>query len=120
MSRYCQISAPEMRGFLKPENNWVETIEGNEIVFCHTLKHYPSIQLKVFSGIKSDNQISRECGKDAIRVCATRNEGIKVFGWIKSNRVYRVQGWQKNLKERVISVINESEKRAWSSKLKRI
>lgn len=114
MSNYRNISIQEMREFLKPDKGWKETqSDGNvkETVFQFPLKRCPSILVRVYSGIKTDSGESRGCGKDAIRVCAVRFQNGKGAGWIKTKRVHRVAGWQKNLKNRVVQVITESNER---------
>lgn len=107
--RYVQIPVQDMRSFLQPVKGWMETISGNEIVFTYNLKSFPFIQIKIFSGIKSSDQTSRDCGKDAIRVCAVNVKQNK--GWIKVSRVYRIEGWKANLQNRVMEVIRLSKER---------
>lgn len=109
MSTYYPISADEMRNHLKIEKGWYERVEGKEIVFVLKLERNPHIEIKVFSGILAGNEQSRNCGKDAIRVCAVNTK--EKIGWIKSARVYRVMGWKENLKERVVQVISDAKKR---------
>lgn len=118
MSHYVNIPINEMREFLRPDKGWKETIQGKEIVFYLNLIKYPFIQIKVFTGIKNETGISRECGKDAIRVCSINL--ITKQGWIKTSRVYRVEGWKNNLKERVIKVIKCSKGRVRGEQEKQI
>lgn len=109
MSRYVNIPLPEMQEFLKREKGWRQETQSREIVFSFPLKDTPQIEIKVYSGIGVDSNQSRACGKDAIRVCAVHIQ--KHLGWIKSARVYRVEGWRNNLKERVIQVIRMAKGR---------
>lgn len=114
MAKYYNISLDEMRDFLKFEKGWVEEIAGNEKTFTFPLKSYPEIIIKVYSGIRTDTANSRGVGQDAIRVCAV-NTRLNC-GWIKSERVYRVEGWRNNLQSRVESVIRAAKNRmhpAW-------
>lgn len=110
MSNYYPVSLTEMRDALKLEKGWAEDSQHNEIVFNYTLKHFPVIQIKVYTGIRKDTGVSRSCGDDAIRVCAVNIQTHQ--GWIKSARVYRVEGWRKNLEQRVLKVIEQAKARA--------
>ncbi len=112
MATYYPITAAEMREFLRTDKGWREEQSlgrEKEIVFSYPIKANPTIQIKVYSGIKIDSQISRGVGDDAIRVSAV--DMLNHRGWIKARRVHRVRGWQKNLKERVLQVIKQSEAR---------
>jgi hypothetical protein len=108
-SKYTNISIDEMRGFLKPDKGWKENGQQHkEFVFDYNLAKYPFILIRVYSGIVQSGE-SRGCGRDAIRICAVNLKTNR--GWIKASRVYRVMGWQKNLKERVLEVIEQAKKR---------
>ena len=109
MSKYVNISLEEFSDFLKIEKGWHQFVQGNEIVFNFILPSSPEITIKVFSGVRKDTQWGRKCGQDAIRVCAVHT--IKNIGWIKSARVYRVEGWKDNLKSRVLEVISKAKER---------
>lgn len=109
MSKYTNIPVEDMRSFLKTSKGWEEEVQGKEIVFKFKLKSTPWIQIKVFSGILAIGGDSRACGKDAIRVCAV-DTNLKI-GWIKTARVYRVEGWKNNLKSRVVQVISQAKGR---------
>lgn len=109
MSRYVNIPIEQMRDFLKIEKGWIETVQNREIVFDFSLTATPFIVVKVYTGIRQGDGQSRGCGKDAIRVCAVNTNTNA--GWIKSARVYRVEGWRENLKERVTQVIADAKKR---------
>jgi hypothetical protein len=110
MSTYKNISLSEMESFLRADKGWKENREQHkEVVFDFNIPSAPFLLVRVYSGIRADTQISRECGKDAIRVCAVNLARNK--GWIKASRVYRVEGWQENLKKRVLLVIDEAKGR---------
>ena len=109
MSNYYNISADEMRKFLKPEKGWMESTAGKELVFNYKIQSRPELLVKVYSGIKTLNEISRGCGKDAIRVCVINTKTN--FGWIKCRRTYRTVGWQKNLKQNILDAIDLAKKR---------
>jgi predicted protein tyrosine phosphatase len=110
MSHYTNISLDQMRDFLKPDKGWkLNNTQHKEVVFDFNIPSKPFLLVRVYSGIKSDTQISRGCGKDAIRVCAVNLARNK--GWIKAKRVHRVEGWKENLKNRVLLVIDEAKKR---------
>jgi hypothetical protein len=109
MSKYTNIPVQDMRAFLQTGKGWEEEVQGKEIVFKFNLKNHPWIQIKVFSGILAVGGDSRACGKDAIRVCAVNFKTNS--GWIKTSRVYRVEGWKNNLKTRVLQVITDAKNR---------
>lgn len=109
MAKFYNISAGEMREFLQAEKGWRELIQGREIVFSYNLKSNNNICIKVYSGILANNNQSRGCGQDAIRVCAVNVTTNK--GWIKTARVHRVEGWKNNLKNRVLKAIQQSNAR---------
>lgn len=109
MSTYCQISADEMRGMLKIEKGWREAVCGREIVFSYNLKCRREIEIKVFSSIKMDSGMGRDCGKDAIRIAAVNI--ARNVGWIKTCRVNRTTNWRDNLKARILEVIEKSKER---------
>lgn len=111
--RFYPVTAQEMRDALRIERGWKEDVNEfggiKEIVFSYFLKSFPFIQIKVYSGIKANDEQSRRVGQDAIRVCAVNTKTSR--GWVKASRVYRVEGWRNNLQERVLQVIEESKKR---------
>lgn len=110
MANFYPVTIEEMRDFLKKEKGWTESQNGQkEAVFCYQLKDNPHILIKVFSGIAVVSGQSRKCGSDAIRVCAVNTNTNA--GWVKSNRVHRVEGWKNNLKERVLKVIKMAKGR---------
>ncbi len=113
MSRYQNITAAEMRDFLKVSKGWKEVgfdLSGTkEIVFEYPLKKYPFLVIKVCSGIKVGDEQSRDCGKDAIRVFAINTNTNK--GWISTKRTYRTTGWKENLQTNILGCINEAENR---------
>jgi len=96
---YTAITIQEMEDFLKTDKGWVQhTPLGQEIHFDF---HKGPYTIRVFSSIPSGG-VSRECGKDAIRVIITtvvdgEDKGIKKFP-----RVTRQANWRKYLKLRVM------------------
>jgi len=60
------------------------------------------LSLRVYSSITPDG-VSREVGADAIRVCLWSIHGGKPLLVSSSVRVHRVEGWRKNLCERLDS-----------------
>lgn len=109
MAHFQNISVNDMRAFLRSDKGWQESIQGREILFSFPLKSVPRVQVKVYTGIKSDTGQSRGVGCDAIRVCAV--DVVSHAGWIKARRVHRVMGWQNNLRARVLKVIEQSKAR---------
>ena len=117
-ARYVPTTLSDFQALLTPEKGWVLNSQGHEHVFLFRLKHTrPLLLIKVYSGVSTNSQQGRGCGKDAIRVCAVKTntpdteEGI---GYVKAERVYRTKNWRDNLKERVLCTIDEAKNReAW-------
>lgn len=108
-----------MREFLKESKGWkLNDTQHREIVFDYNIKAAKHILVRVYSGITKESGQSRKVGKDAIRVCAV--DLAKSKGFIKSARVYRVEGWRDNLKNRVIEVIQNAEKRLRENNLNKV
>lgn len=86
------------------EKGWQKTVQpgSKEITYTKNLKTKPHVCVKVYSSVKVESGLGRDCGKDAIRVVAV--DMAKNKGLVKVSRVYRVPGWQNRLKERVITV----------------
>ncbi len=108
-STYVNISAENMRDFLKIEKGWKEGIVGKEISFDYSIIDHPFIVIRVCSGIRAQDQNSRAVGRDAIRVFAINTNTNQ--GWIATKRTYRTTGWQANLKENIINCIAEAKNR---------
>lgn len=114
MPSYTPITLDDMRATLKAERGWVEDNachSGGEIVFRRDLTSLPGVQIKVYTSIKPSTEGSRDCGKDAIRVCAIRNVKGAWRGLVSSARVNRTQGWRDNLMERIQSVFEICKER---------
>lgn len=109
MATYTPISIEQMRDFLKAEKGWKEGTQYREIFFQYNLIDYPHIVIKVYTGIEAILGTSRGSGRDAIRVCSVNQ--ITNAGWIKANRVHRVEGWKNNLQARILKVIEQSKAR---------
>jgi len=69
----------------------------------------PKIVIKVNTSISKNNDNSRSKGSDAIRVYAVDLTNRR--GWIKTIRVFRVNGWRNNLTKAISSVTFQSNKR---------
>ena len=108
MATYCAITQAEMEEVLSESKGWTRKVQSgsNEFVYSFTLKSVPGAVVLVYSSITAAG--ARSSGHDAIRVCAVRGDR----GYIKSQRVHRVQGWRANLQTRVMSVIAEAKGRA--------
>jgi len=122
MATYHNITADDMKGFLKADKGWIEGEQLSqgvkEIVYSLPLKQTPNIHIKVYTGINKQTGASRPVGGDAIRVCAVDVQ--KRLGWIKSNRVHRVEGWRNNLKARILKVIEQAKARLRDQELRRV
>lgn len=100
---YVTITELEFDNLLKHSKGWMKDRSGKEIVYTYTTKKNPNVVVKVYSSIA--NGVSRQCGGDAIRICAVNTKTDK--GIIKARRVYRVAGWDIRVKERVLETINQ-------------
>jgi len=109
MSTYTAISLPEIQEVLREDKGWKIDSTGNEIVFKFALTTRPYINVVVCSSLRKDNQDCRAVGKDAIRVYAVNV--IRNRGWITTHRVYRVEGWRKNLQKTVMEVFTQAQNR---------
>jgi hypothetical protein len=98
-----------MRQFLHSEKGWREELAGSELVFVYRLVNHLNIAIKVYTGIKIQTEFSRPVGEDAIRICAVNTATHQ--GWVKSSKIYRVEGWKKNLKEKILLVIKQAKGR---------
>jgi hypothetical protein len=107
---YAVVTLNEMKEELKSEKGWRLKTEPNsrEFIFEFPLSTTPHIIVRVCSSIV-ENELSRKCGKDAIRVFAYDIKNGK--GWIKTRRVNRIGTWRKNLKAAVMDVFCQAKAR---------
>jgi len=112
MSRFVEVRETEFDILLRSEKGWSKDRSGNEVVYNYYIKSNPDIVIKVFSSVRDSDHIGRECGRDAIRVCAVDTKKDK--GLVKSSRIYRVKNWQDRVVKRVCEVITLAKERyAW-------
>jgi len=109
MAHYYPVKLEEMENFLRAEKGWRKETQGNEFLFSYKLKAAPRIEIKVFTGIRTDTAQSRKVGADSIKVCAV--DVVKHQGFIKARRIHRTFGWKNNLQDRVMQVIRQSNAR---------
>jgi hypothetical protein len=122
-AHYTSITIDDMSQLLQQTKGWqsVSLTPYQEIYFDFSLKlrfpefvnkmvvsnkvaaqHLPTgMVIRVYSSITPDG-LSRERGKDAIRVCIIAKFGQHEKGLKGFSRVYRTQGWRDNLRERVM------------------
>ena len=107
---YTQVTLDQMKEVLKTSKGWQLKTEPNsrEFIFEFPLSRTPNIIIRVCSSIV-ENEISRDCGKDAIRVFAY--DIAKGKGYIKTKRVYRIGTWAKNLEKTVMDVYTQAKAR---------
>lgn len=108
-TRYVQIPLETMRQFITAKNPslFTEKVSNDEIVFDFPHPSYPSIIIRIFTGISKSNGQSRGCGRDALRVAAIDYANPNApRGYIKSLTAYRTQNWQANLRDRTQKVIH--------------
>lgn len=99
---YRNISAAEMRQFLRADKGWTEFNSlSHEIVYICPIPFMPKgIVLKLYTGINKHNEQSRRRGGDAIRVCVVEGDGHG-RGLLRTAHVKRVDNWRDNLKNRI-------------------
>lgn len=103
---YVTILESEFDAIFLPERHWVKEINDytKEIIYTKRFISKPNVVVKVYSSIHKKDGLSRECGKDSIKVCAVNTKTNK--GVVKSNRINRVPGWDVRLKAKVTDVWN--------------
>ena len=109
-AHYTPITLCEMSELLKKEKGWNLNRPSvtEECFYDYTVKAIAAKDMVIFIRVYSSipgNEVSRDVGADAIRVCILaqlkdRQVGIRGF-----SRVYRTQGWRDNLRERVLEAL---------------
>jgi len=107
--KYTPVTLPEFELVLKAEKGWQKIESTKETIFVFPLSSRPHIIIKVYSSIGMNHKTCREKGADAIRVCAVNTQTNK--GWISTRRVFRVEGWRNNLKNAVMDIYTQAQKR---------
>lgn len=102
---YVPITELEFDVVCKESKGWVKVYQGVELVYQYTTKKNPDVVVKIYSSITRNNGLSRQVGKDAIRICAVNT--VTNRGVLKSGRVNRVVGWQDRVKSRVLELLQE-------------
>jgi hypothetical protein len=106
MATFVSVPLEEMAAVLTREGFQEITLEGcKEVVYgkrVHVNGKPMPMSLRVYTGIQKTTGISRDVGKDAIRVCLVMKlpDG-QVRGLGSDRRVHRVQGWKANLADRL-------------------
>jgi len=108
----AEITKEDFEQVLKEEKGWTLNNESTakEYVYDFPLSSRPHIVVRVCSSINKHNDTRRACGKDAIRVFSVNIK--KNIGWIKTKRVYRTEGWKKNLQTAILNCFNAARERA--------
>ena len=110
--RYTPITIDELRPLFQKTDSqgrgWKEAVVGNgEVVFDFPFS--PDCTIRVYTSIRASTEVVANVGNDAIRCCAFNP--LTDQGLVKAPRVYRVEGWRDNLKERVRYVFKEIVRR---------
>ena len=100
---YTEITLAQVREFLKPEKGWIETDPPGQEAYFDFIKN--SLIIRVHSSI-ANQDTSRACGKDAIRVSIVAQVGDRVVGLRSFPRVTRQEHWRRNLKKRVMEAFD--------------
>ena len=112
MAKYVQLTLSDVfPTFLSPDKGWqpVDVPRALEHVFDWPVEKYPGVVIRVYSSIKKATATGRDCGRDAIRVCAV--DTVSTKGLCKAVRVHRVEGWRDNLKARIMHVLKQTHER---------
>ena len=108
-STYVVITQQQVEDVLIPRGFSKLSLAGvREVVYGKRVDDgYNQLSLRVYSSIEEAGGVSRECGKDAMRVCLMWRHRhhdqmlATVIAVGSSKRVNRVQGWEDRLVERI-------------------
>lgn len=103
MATYHPITVEEADEFLTPQGFQRIALDGvRELVYARRADADGlALSLRIFTGIDASGQ-SRDVGEDAMRVVLFwRREDGTITKCATSKRVHRVQGWRKNLQDRI-------------------
>lgn len=96
---YTEITLGQFREFLKKDKGWKEVAPAGQEIYFDFIKD--GFTIRVHSSILCS--VSRNCGKDAIRVSIVLESLEKTAGIKRFPRVTRQQNWQSHLKGRVMA-----------------
>jgi hypothetical protein len=107
---YTPVTLNEMKEVLRADKGWrlITEPSSREYIFEFPLSNSPHIVVRIMTSI-IESGVSRDCGKDAIRVYAADIKNAK--GYIKTRRVYRIGTWRENLKRVATEVFQAALKR---------
>jgi hypothetical protein len=103
MAQYKNVTKDEMADHLEPQGFMPMSLPGTvELVWGKIVrKDGTVISMRIYTGINPNGE-SRDVGKDAIRVeLWYRNADGEICRVGGSKRVHRVEGWAKNLQNRI-------------------
>jgi hypothetical protein len=108
MAHYVALDGPRFEKFLA-DKGFLRGVAGSEIVYSLSVKEHPRFVIRCYTTIADGDVLGRNCGADAIRVCAILNvpEEHRSFGIWKSRRVYRT-GSQRAIEARTNDRIDEA------------
>ena len=105
--QFTHISLEEMKNALP---SWEMTEQHcHEAIFESRLSKFPYVVIRVFSSISKDTERTRAIGTDAIRICAVNLDTKQ--GWIRTQKILRVQGWKANLKNAIDNIKKQAIQR---------
>lgn len=80
------ISIDDIRSVLKSEHGWFEpNMESKQYIFDIKVKNYPSIEVRVITGVPKDGQTVKLAYAKVLAIKFGHNN--KVNGWVKSSEV---------------------------------
>lgn len=89
---YRPIFMKHFEDVLLPKGFFVDagsTTKSGEIVFSRSHERDSRLKIKIYTSIPSGSAMTRDSGKDAIRICLTLTKGDREIGVGKSKRVNR-------------------------------
>src|SRR5271166_5240552 len=86
-ARYFDLDGRRFEAWLA-ERGFARDDSRDEIVYRKRSEANQNLLIKVFTSIGTGEAVGRECGADAIRVCAIFSNGQKEFGVCKTTRVH--------------------------------
>lgn len=115
-SRFVHVDPKALEQFLQ-EKGFSRGTQGSEVVYTINNRYHKSAKVKVYTTIRTTDQNMRDCGDDAIRVCAVYigdkaiprrgKVAAKSFGIYRSMKILRA-GTEEAIFERLYDRMQEA------------
>lgn len=106
MSRYVDIKIEEFEELMNEFRlGLVPSKNSQEYVYGGTIFDDDRFAIKIFSSIHKNNNVSRNVGKDAIKIVAIYyDDNNRAWVVSKFKKIYRTKNWAFNLRTRIINI----------------